>query len=116
VKFASVRTNPALVELSTGPNGKPAAVYFDAVVHESPSELNSRLVGNGRFNFECWVLGKLGLDVAALTPNQRFTATFFFDGLFPFVVLIVVSLFTGRTDPHRVAVFYGIMKTPVGET
>ena len=55
-------------------------------------------------------------NVAALTPNQRFTATFFFDGLFPFVVLIVVSLITPRTDPQRVAVFYGTMKTPVGET
>lgn len=116
VKFSSVRTNSSLVEVSAGPDGKPAAVYFDAVVHENPTDLNSRPVGNGRFNFECWVLGKLGLNVAALTPNQRFTATFFFDGLFPFVVLIAVSLITPRTDPQRVAVFYGTMKTPVGET
>jgi len=116
VKFSGIRTNPSMVEVATGPNGKPAAVYFDAVVHENPKDLNSRLVGNGRFNFECWMLGKLGLNVAALTPNQRFTTTFFFDGLFPFVVLIVVSLLTPRTDPQRVAVFYGTMKTPVGET
>ena len=31
-------------------------------------------------------------------------------------MLIVVSLITPRTDPQRVAVFYGTMKTPVGET
>jgi hypothetical protein len=69
-----------------------------------------------RFNFEAWLVGKAGVDVAALTATQRFTLQFFFDGLFPFAVLIVVSLLTKPTDPARVAFFYGKMKTPVGET
>jgi solute:Na+ symporter, SSS family len=56
------------------------------------------------------------LDVVALTPTQRFTLQFFFDALFPFAVLIVVSLLTKPTDPARVAQFYGKMKTPVGDT
>jgi hypothetical protein len=71
---------------------------------------------NNRFNFEAWLLGKAGLNVSALTPNQRFTLQFFFDGLFPFAVLILVSLLTKPTDPQRVAFFYGKMKTPVGDT
>lgn len=116
VKVPGIRTHPALVAMTTDPAGKPVPVYFESVVHEDPTDLGSRLVGGGRFNFENWILGKLGLDVAALTPNQRFTAMFFFDGIFPFVVLIVVSLATPRTDRRRVEVFYGTMKTPVGAT
>jgi Na+/proline symporter len=116
VKVPALRTNAGLVTVAADPAGKPVSVYFDSVVHENPDDLGSRLVGTGRFNFECWLLDNMGFNVVALTPNQRFTATFFFDALFPFVVLIVVSLITPRTDPKRVAEFYGIMKTPVGDT
>jgi hypothetical protein len=91
-------------------------VYFATVVHQKPADLASPLVGGGRFNLECWILAKAGLKVAALSPNQRLTAQFFFDGLFPFVVLVLASLVTRPTDPVRVAQFYGKMKTPVGAT
>ncbi len=110
--------DPALAQMSTKP-GK--GVFFDAVVHERAADLASPLIAkpglfNNRFNVEAWLLGRAGLDVVAMTPNQRFTAQFFFDGLFPFALLILVSLATKPTDPARVAVFYGKMKTPVGET
>jgi solute:Na+ symporter, SSS family len=108
--------NPALTEMSTKPG---RGVYFDAVIHENATDLTSPLVAKGgfnRFNFEAWLAGKLGVDVVSLTPNQRFTLQFFFDGLFPFAVIILVSWMTKRTDPARVAVFYGKMKTPVGGT
>jgi hypothetical protein len=116
VKVPALRTSPGLVTVAADPSGKPVSVYFDSVVHENPDDLASRMIGTGRFNFECWLLDNMGFNVVALTPNQRFTATFFFDGIFPFVVLILVSLITPRTDPKRVAEFYGIMKTPVGDT
>ena len=51
VKFSSVRTNSSLAEVSAGPDGKPAAVYFDAVVHENPTDLNSRPVWQRTFQF-----------------------------------------------------------------
>jgi hypothetical protein len=51
-----------------------------------------------------------------MSSTQRLTAQFFFDGIFPFAVLIIVSLLTRPTDPGRVAQFYGKMKTPVGDT
>jgi hypothetical protein len=44
------------------------------------------------------------------------TLQFFFDGIFPFVVLIAASLVTRPSDPARVAQFFGRMKTPVGAT
>jgi Na+/proline symporter len=111
--------HPALTAMSTKPG---TGVYFGKVVHERADDLASPLVAkqgflNNRFNFEAWLLGKAGLDVVALTPNQRgITLQFFFDGLFPFIVLVLVSLLTPQTDPARVNFFYGKMKTPVGDT
>ena len=112
----ALRTHASLTQMSPAPNGRPAGVYFASVVHSDPRDLTSPLIGSGRFNLECWLLGKAGLDVAALSPNQRLAAQFFFDGLFPFAVLLLASLGTRPTDPARVALFYGKMKTPVGDT
>jgi Na+/proline symporter len=116
-KVPALATNAALAV----PSGKPGTgVYFSKVVHSNPNDLTSAYMAaptrTNRFNFEVWLLGKAGVDVAPLTPTQRFTLQFFFDGLFPFVVLILVSLVTRPTDPKRVAFFYGKMKTPVGDT
>jgi solute:Na+ symporter, SSS family len=105
---------PSLTAMSAKPG---TGIYFESVIHERADDLTSPLVGTGRFNFEAWLVGHAGLDVAALTPNQRgITLQFFFDGFFPFVVLIVVGLLTRHPDEARVAVFYGKMKTPVGDT
>ncbi len=114
----ALSARPSLTQMSTKPG---TGVFFNAVVHEKAGDLTSPLVAkpgllNNRFNFEAWLLGKAGLNVTALTPNQRFTAQFFFDGLFPFVVLVIVSLLTRPTEQRRVDVFYGKMKTPVGDT
>ena len=89
------------------------------MVRVRPDDPSSPLVAAGglnRFNLECWVLSKAGVNVAVLSKTQRITLQFFFDGIFPFVVLIVASLLTRPTDPARVALFYGKMKTPVGDT
>jgi hypothetical protein len=117
----ALRTNPDLAQMSPTPGGKPAGVFFSTVVHERAEDLASPLVAkpglfNNRFNLECWLMNKAGLDAAAMSPNERLTAQFFFDGLFPFAVLILASLLSRPTDPVRTALFYGKMKTPVGET
>jgi len=105
-----------LAQTSLTPGGQPAGVFFATVVHLDANDLSSPLVGSGRFNLECWVMGKAGLPAASFSPSQRLTAQFFFDGFFPFVVLLIASLATRPTDPARVAQFYGKMKTPVGDT
>jgi Na+/proline symporter len=115
-KFPALSTNQTLAQTSLTPSGRPAGVFFANVIHEKADDLSSPLVGSGRFNLECFVLSKAGLDVAAMSPSQRLTAQFFFDGIFPFAVLILTSLLTRPTDPKLVAQFYGKMKTPVGET
>jgi hypothetical protein len=115
----ALRTSPGLTQMSTTPNVVPTPVFFNKVVRVRPDDPSSPLVASGglnRLNVECWLLSKAGVDVAVLSKTQRVTLQFFFDGLFPFVVLIVASLLTRPTDPRRVALFYGRMKTPVGDT
>lgn len=111
----AVATSPALV-VQTEHQGRPSPVFFERVVRENPADSASPLVGSGRFHVELWILDKAGLDVAALTPSGRNAARFLFDGLFPFAVLVLVSLFTRRPDAARTALFFGKMKTPVGAT
>ena len=117
----ALRASTELTQMSTGrvAGATPTPVYFSKVVRVRPDDATSPLVAAGglnRFNVECWLLGKAGVEVAELSKTQRVTLQFFFDGIFPFVVLIVASLLTRRTDPARVAQFYGKMKTPVGDT
>ena len=116
-KFPALAQSAELAQPSTKPG---TGVYFSKVIHRDANDLASPYIAaptrTNRFNLEAWLLGNAGVDVVALSPTQRFTLQFFFDGLFPFSVLIVVSLLTKRTDPARVAFFYGKMKTPVGDT
>ncbi|MBI5767587.1 MAG: hypothetical protein HZA93_07315 [Verrucomicrobia bacterium] len=116
-KFPALANSPALAQPSTKPG---TGVYFSKVVHADANDLQSPYIAaktrTNRFNFEAWIVSQAGVDVGSMTPTQRFTLQFFFDGLFPFVVLIAVSLLTRPTDPARVDLFYGKMKTPVGDT
>lgn len=114
----TLANHPTLAAPSTKPG---TGIYFSSVVRQQADDPSSAFVAkqgflNNRFNLEAWVLGRLGVPVEAMTPNERFAAQFFFDGLFPFLVIISVSLLTRPTDESRVARFYGKMKTPVGET
>jgi len=115
-KVPALANNQFLAQTSLTPSGKPAGVYFANVIHKDAADLSSPLVGSGRLNLECLIMDRVGLNSAKMSPNMRLTAQFFFDGFFPFAVLIIASLLTRPTDPKLVAQFYGKMKTPVGET
>lgn len=116
-KFPVYATDPELAQVSTRPG---TGVYFSRVIHADANDLTSPYIAaptrTNRFNFEAWLAGKAGVNVAAMTPTQRFTLQFFFDALFPFTVLIIVSLLSRPTEKARVDFFYGKMKTPVGDT
>jgi SSS family solute:Na+ symporter len=106
------RTSQALV-VQGDEAGVKTPVFWDAVVHQRAGEVASPLEGRGRFHLELYVLDRLGLDVAGLDVSTRYAARFFYTGLFPFVVLLVVSLVTRPAPPAVVDLFYGKMKTPV---
>ncbi len=59
------------------------------------------------------IIGNMG--VAGSATNE-FSARFFYDGIFPFIVLILVSLISRAPSKDRTDQFFGKMKTPVGAT
>jgi len=115
----AISTSSQFVQVSTVfQDGRPEAVplYFDSVSSRAPGDPAATPKGHGRFNFELYLLKCLGLRVERLSAGGILAAQFFFDGLFPFAVLVVVSHLTPGADPSRVCRFYGKMKTPVGAT
>lgn len=116
-KFEAVRRNPALLEMTPANEaGRRDAVFFEAVVRSQPQDPNSPLEGRGRFHAELFILDRLGIEMSERSASARFAARFFFDGLFPFVLLVLVSLVTRQAPKPVVDQFYGKMKTPVGAT
>ncbi len=116
-KFDTISHAPSLLA-QTAPDaaGKRDAVFFESVVRVRPEDPSSPLEGRGRFHVELYLLDKAGLDVAGLSGSARLAARFFFDGLFPFALLILVSYVTRPAPKEKVDLFYGKMKTPVGAT
>lgn len=76
----------------------------------------ARVIGYDQFSAEGWLLDRAGLSLAEYGPGGRLAAQFLFDALFPFIVMICVSLATRPPSPESVAAFFGKMKTPVGAT
>ncbi len=111
----AITRSPALTQQAEW-EGRSAPVFFQSVVREDPSDLSSALVGVKRFHVELWVLDRVGVPVAEFSPSGRNAARFIYDGLFPFAVLILVSLFTRTPERGRTDLFFGKMKTPVGAT
>ncbi len=107
----SIRQNSAL--LAQTPGATPKAVYFANVGLSDPNDPNSALEGIGRFNVETYSMHLLGVPVEKFTPAGLLTVRWLFPGLFPFVMLILFSLITPRSDPILADRFYAKMKTPV---
>jgi hypothetical protein len=110
--FNFLAQRPSLVATDHAGN----AVYFEKVDHVVQGDMSSPLHGTGRFNFEVWLLGRVGLHPAEMTSVQRDTAHFFVDGLLPFALLIALSFVTPRGDKTSEDQFFGKMKTPVQPT
>jgi Na+/proline symporter len=113
----ALNRQPALVQLATpAANGQRDPVYFAKVVRSNPEDPASPLVGRERFHLEIFLLDALGFRAAERSASARFAARFFFDGLFPFALLLLVSLVTRGPPATVVDQFYGKMKTAVGAT
>jgi len=91
-------------------------IFFEDVVRVDPSDPDSPLMGRGRFHAEIWVLSWLGIDFSGWAKAQLVAARFFFDALFPFVLLFAFSAVTRPVDKSRLDRFYGKLCTPVQPT
>jgi SSS family solute:Na+ symporter len=91
-------------------------VFFEQVVRRDPDDPSSPLEGRGRFHAEIWMLSWLGIDFSTWSKAQLVAARMFFDALFPFLLLLVVSLVTRPEAREHLDRFYGRLHTPVQPT
>ena len=92
---------------------EPVGVYFESVIRIDPSDPDSAKVGLGRFNAELWVLSWFGIDFSGFKKSQLVAIRFFFDALFPFVFLFLLSFFTKPAPRSNLDKFFAKLHTPV---
>jgi SSS family solute:Na+ symporter len=92
---------------------EPAAVFYEKVARVHPEDPASPRVGIGRFEAEIWVLSWLGIDFTRFSKAQLVATRFFFDALFPFVLLFILSWLTRPLPKSDLDEFFAKLHTPV---
>ncbi len=95
---------------------EPAAVFFEKAARIDPDDPRSPKIGIGRFNAEVWVLSWIGIDLTNFTKARLSAARFFFDALFPFLLLFLISCVTRPAPKEALDRFFGRIHTPVQPT
>lgn len=90
----------------------PVGIFFESVVRQTPGDTTSTLEGRGLFRPQIWILSKLGVDFRTWTRPAILSAALLFDATIPFILLIVLSLFTKRNSEHVLRDFYARIHTP----
>jgi SSS family solute:Na+ symporter len=133
----TLETQPALVEMAVEATAKDvaagraprvgqtinkshvqdaSAVFFEQVARRNPADPNSPKVGLGRFHAEIWVLSWLGVDFTRCSKAQLVAVRFFFDALFPFFLLVLLSFFSRPVAKANLDRFFARLRTPVQPT
>jgi len=95
---------------------EPVGVFFDQVARIDPSDPSSAKVGLGRFHAELWVLSWFGIDFSHLKKSQLVAVRFFFDALFPFLLLFLISFVSRPVPKAHLDRFFARLHTPVQKT
>jgi solute:Na+ symporter, SSS family len=94
----------------------PVGIYFERVVRTDPANPASPEEGRGRFHAEIWVMSWFGVDFTTWTKPQLVAARFFFDAIFPFVLLVLFSWTTRPAPEAALDRFFARLHTPVQPT
>jgi SSS family solute:Na+ symporter len=94
----------------------PVGILFERVVRTDPDNPTSPREGRGRFHAELWVIGSVGVDFTNWSKPQLVAARFFFDALFPFLLLFLISWVTPPASRTTLDRFFARMHTPVQPT
>jgi SSS family solute:Na+ symporter len=92
---------------------EPRGIYFQKVVRINPEDPNSPREGMGQFYTQVLIMDLLGMDFKNSTKADLETVRFLFNAIFPFVVMILVSLFTAPVPKKDLDYFYARKLTPV---
>jgi SSS family solute:Na+ symporter len=94
----------------------PVGILFERVVRTNPDDPASPKEGRGRFHAELWVMQATGVIFTNWSKPQLVAARFFFDALFPFVLLFLVSWVTPPAPRDALDRFFAKLHTPVQPT
>jgi SSS family solute:Na+ symporter len=95
---------------------EPYGIFFEKVARMDPENPNSPKVGLGRFHAEIWVLSWFGIDFKNFSKSWLVAIRFFFDALFPFMLLFIFSYLTKPVRKGDLDRFFAKLHTPVQET
>ncbi len=95
---------------------RPVGIFFDSVARTDPADSASIKLGLGRFHAELWVLSWFGIDFSGFTKAQLVAIRFFFDAMFPFMLLFLISFVTKPVRKDHLDRFYAKLHTPVQKT
>jgi solute:Na+ symporter, SSS family len=95
---------------------EPVGIFFESVARVNPDDPSSPKTGLGRFQSEIWIMSWFGIDFTSWSKAQLTAGRFFFDALFPFLILFLVSFLTKPGEKDHLDKFYAKMYTPVQPT
>ncbi len=95
---------------------EPTGVFFETVARQNPDDPNSPKIGMGRFHAELWIISWFGVDLTRLPKAASVALRFAFDGIFPFILLFLLSMITKPNSLQGLNAFYAKMHTPVQPT
>ena len=93
---------------------KPRVMFFDSLKAGPQGTHGSFFQAETYISYQAFRL--LGVDMTRWSAAQIDTARYLFDGLFPFLCLISISLVTRPSALNLASPFYAKMKTPVAPT
>ena len=95
---------------------EPTGIFFEKVARQDPNDSQSPKIGLGRFHAEIWILSWFGIDFTRCSKAQLVATRFFFDALFPFLILFLVSFMTRPVPKEHLDRFFAKLHTPVQKT
>jgi len=97
-------------------NIEPVGIFFENIGRVDPMDPDSASIGLGRFHAEIWVLSWFGIDFSNFKKAELVATRFFFDALFPFVLLFLISFLTRPEPKPHLDRFFAKLHTPVQKT
>jgi len=94
----------------------PVGILFEQVARQNPADPESPKIGLGRFHAELWILSWFGIDFSNFSKAWLVAIRFFFDALFPFILLFFISFFTRSVPDIILNRFFAKLHTPVQAT
>lgn len=91
---------------------QPTGIFYETVARKNPDDPNSPLEGKGIFRVQLYFISQMGFDLTQLKKAQLATLSNIFDIIFPFLILIFVSLLTKRNSEKVLREFYACIHTP----